>query len=374
MSLLDQYVLKKFAIPFCYCIFGFVAIWFVWDLSTNLPDFAQGHMTIGMLFQFYKTQVPNVIVQSVPVGVLLALLYSLTQMSRHNEVISMLSSGRSLYRIFLPFVFVGLFLVGMTTYFNYEQAPQAEAKKNELKEEIKNNGKVTKLITAHLFRNRIDNRTWYLQTLDVAHQSAREVEIIQQDTEGNIMEKWYADSASFDPATNTWLFQHVNHVTIDPETGLMKFELLDQLSISNWSETPWRIGSSLMNSDLLGVPQLKDYLYYNRDFPKVRLAPFVTNLDYRWALPWSTFIVIFLAGPLGIVYSRRSILSGVALAVILFAALLFLSNLFLAFGKGSRCAPWIAAWGPNILFGSIALFLLWIKATGRELPSIKWIK
>lgn len=372
MFLLDQYVLKKFALPFLYCIFGFVAIWFVWDLSTNLPDFVQGHMTLGMLLRFYKTQIPNVIVQSIPVGILLALLYSLTQMSRHNEIISILSSGRSLYRLFLPFLFVGLLLVGISTYFNYEQAPQAEARKKELKDEIKNNKKTNAVIASHLFRNRVDNRTWYLQSLDMVHQTADELEIIQQDPEGNIVEKWYVDEASFDPTTHTWTFRHVDHVTVDPTTNLMKFELLDQLQISDWSESPWRIGSSMMKPDLLGVPELKNYLTYNHDFPKARLAPFVTHLEYRWALPWACLIVIFLAGPLGIVTSRRSILSGVALAVLLFAAYLFLSNLFLALGQGDRCAPWIAAWGPNILFSGIALFLLWIKATGRELPKLKW--
>jgi LPS export ABC transporter permease LptG len=372
MLLLDQYVLKKFAVPFLYCIFGFVAIWFVWDLSTNLPDFVQGHMTLAMLFQFYKTQVPNVIVQSLPVGILLALLYSLTQMSRHNEIISILSSGRSLYRLFLPFFVVGLLLVGISTYFNYEQAPQAEARKNELKEEINNSAKTNKLITSHLFRNRMDNRTWYLQSLDVTHQSATELQIIQQDPEGNITEKWYVGSASFDPTTHTWTFNHVDHVVVDPNTTLMKFDIADQLQISDWSESPWRIGSSIMNPDLLGVPELKNYLYYNHDFPKTRLAPFLTHLYYRWALPWTCLIVMFLAGPLGIVYSRRSILSGVALAVLLFAGLLFLSNLCLALGKGARCAPWIAAWGPNLLFSGIAFFLLWVKATGRELPKIKW--
>ena len=106
--LLDLYVLKKFLVPFFYSIVGFVAIWFVWDLSSNAPDFIQGHISFGMLVQFYLTQIPEVMVLSIPVAILLALLYSFTQMSRHNEIISMLCSGRSLYRIFLPFVFVGL--------------------------------------------------------------------------------------------------------------------------------------------------------------------------------------------------------------------------------------------------------------------------
>ncbi|MFI0348274.1 MAG: LptF/LptG family permease [Chthoniobacterales bacterium] len=369
MLLLDQYVLKKFLSPFLYSVIGFIAIWFVWDLSTNAPDFVQGHISLAMLVTFYASQIPQVIVLSIPVGALLALLYSLTQMSRHNEIISMLCAGRSLYRIFLPFFFVGLFLVGILTYFNYEQAPQADAIKNQIKDELKYGPAKVHLIKNHLFRNRVDNRTWYLQALNVKNQSADEIQIIQQDAMGNIIEKWYADSASFDPVAKAWIFHHLDHVLVDPSGNISKIDFSEEQTISDWSETPWRIASSVMNPDVLSVPELKTYLQYNSDFPKIRLAPFVTHLNYRWALPWTCFIVIFLAGPLGVIYSRRSILSGVGLAVGLFAALLFSSNLFLALGKGARCYPWIAAWGPNIIFMVIGIFLLWIKSTGRELPN-----
>ena len=368
MLLLDQYLLKKFLTPFLYCVIGFVAIWFVWDLSTEAPDFVQGHISLEMLIRFYASQVPQVIVLSIPVGALLALLYSLTQMSRHNEIISMLCAGRSLYRIFLPFLFVGLLLVGIVTYFNYEQAPQADAIKNQMKDELKYGPANVHLIKNHLFRNRVDNRTWYLQSLNVKNQTADEVQIIQQDETGNIIEKWYADRATFDPVTKAWIFHHLDHVLVDPSGNISKIDFSEEQTISDWSETPWRIASSVMNPDVLGVPELKNYLHYNSDFPKARLAPFVTHLDYRWALPWTCLIVIFLAGPLGVIYSRRSILSGVGLAVALFATLLFSSNLFLALGKGARCYPWIAAWGPNIIFMAIGIFLLWVKSTGRELP------
>lgn len=372
MDILDLYVLKKFLIPFFYSIVGFVAIWFVWDLSSNAPDFIQGHISFGMLLRFYLTQIPEVMVLSIPVAILLALLYSFTQMSRHNEIISMLCSGRSLYRIFLPFVFVGLLLVGLVTYFNYQQAPQAKAIKDQLKDEIKTGMKRTKLLNNHLFRNRVDNRTWYLQSLDVAHQRAHQLQIIQQDGNGNIVEKWYVVDASYDPATHTWHFSNVNHVVVDPAGNIVSFDFSEQRDVSDWSESPWRIGSSAMDPNVLGVPELKEYLAHNSDFPKVRLAPFITHLYYRWSLPWTCLIVIFIAVPLGVIYSRRSILGGITLAVGLFAALLFSDNLFLALGKGSRCFPWIAAWGPNFIFLGIGCYLLWIKATGRELPKIKW--
>jgi len=87
-------------------------------------------------------------------------------------------------------------------------------------------------------------------------------------------------------------------------------------------------------------------------------------------LPWACFVVVFLAAPLGIVYSRRGVLAGVAGAIFFFAANTFLSYLMLAFGKGARTSPFIAAWSSNLLFGAIGAYLLYLRSSNRELPKL----
>jgi lipopolysaccharide export system permease protein len=145
----------------------------------------------------------------------------------------------------------------------------------------------------------------------------------------------------------------------------------DEIEIAGWRETPWRIASSVMNPDYLSVPELEDYLAFNRDFPEVRLAPYRTQLHYRWALPWVCLLVVFIAAPLGIVYSRRGIVGGVAAAIGLFFSLVFFSSLFVALGKGNRISPWLATWGPMAVYFLIGLGLLWFRSTNRDLPKIK---
>jgi lipopolysaccharide export LptBFGC system permease protein LptF len=126
-----------------------------------------------------------------------------------------------------------------------------------------------------------------------------------------------------------------------------------------------------MNPEFLGIPELTDYLRYNAEFPESRLAPFVTHWHYRWALPWVCLVVVFLAGPLGVVNGRRGIMGGVAGAITLFAGLIFSSSLFLALGKGDRIPAWTASWGPVAIFMAIGLWLFWLKSTGRELPRLR---
>ena len=95
-------------------------------------------------------------------------------------------------------------------------------------------------------------------------------------------------------------------------------ERFEHLQLDHFSETPWRISSSVLDANFLSVPELQDYLKYNSHFTTARLAPYATQLDYRWALPWGCFIAVLIAGPLGIVYSRRGIMGSITMAIGLF--------------------------------------------------------
>jgi lipopolysaccharide export LptBFGC system permease protein LptF len=167
------------------------------------------------------------------------------------------------------------------------------------------------------------------------------------------------------------VLEEARHVVLDESGNVISSESKLVIELKGWHETPWKIASSRMNSEFLSVPELNDYLRYNAEFPKDRLAPFLTHWYYRWALPWVCMVVVFLAGPIGVVIGRRGIMGGVGMAIALFAALLFSSSLFLALGKGDRIPAWVAACGPNLIFLAIGLYLFWIRASGRELPRLR---
>ncbi len=372
MTILDRYLLNKILVPFFYCVAGFLSVWLVWDLGVNLPDFISGHAGPWLIVRFYMLQIPSVLMLSVPVGLLLALLYTLTQMSRRNEIISMLCAGRSLERIFIPLVAVGLLLTGVLALLNHKLAPEAGYVRDAMKEEIKTGRKKIFGCSAdYLYRNREDRRLWFLSIINRDSNEARRVEIIQQNESGVVSDKWYALHVFYVPETRTWVLNDARHVTVDEAGNQVTTETMPRLEITDWKETPWKIVSATMNPEYLGLADLSNYLKNNAEFPKSRLAPFVTHWHYRWALPWVCLVVVFIAGPLGVVIGRRGILGGVGAAITLFAGLIFSSSLFLALGKGDRIPPWVAAWAPFAMFLGIGAYLFWLKATGRELPKFR---
>lgn len=373
MKLLDRYVLRSFLEPFIMCTLGFLAIWLIFDLSDNANDFIQGKASMKALAGFYLIQLPSIVIIVLPVGLLLALLFSLSKMSRTNELIAQLTAGRSVFRILVPLLIIGFICTGILAYLNYELAPHADSVKKMALEQIQKGKKKAErdALEAHLFRDRQTLRSWYIRKMRTDSDTLNDIVIVQQDEHGKIAQKWYADRADWIRDTGTWIFKRGMCVNFDAEGQEASRDIFPLLrEVKGWPESPWRIASSNFEPQNLSVPELRRYLSYNHDFPRTALAPFRTLLEHRLAVPWSCIVVVLIAAPLGIVFNRRGVLAGVASSIFIFFGMIFLTNLFLALGKGDRVSPWVAAWAPNLFVGTIGLVLLWFRNSNRDLPSL----
>ncbi|MGA3172626.1 MAG: LptF/LptG family permease [Chthoniobacteraceae bacterium] len=374
MRLLDRYVLQSFLVPFLYSTCGFLAIWLVFDLSDNGHEFIEAHVRFSKLVYFYLTQFPQILVICLPVGLLLALLYSLSRMSRANEIISMLTAGQSLMRVIMPLFIAGFLVTCASLALNYQLAPHSDVQRKVLLDEISRGKSRTDEIPQQLFRNRQDNRTWYVETIEKKENTLREVDITQQDADGNIVTTWYADRGVYNPADKSWTFTRGMQVNFDKQGNIVSRDeswLHGSKRITGWSETVWRILSTNDDPQDLSVPELKEYLTNNSDFPAVRLAPFRTYYWYRFAVPLQCLVVIFIAAPLGIVYSRRGVLAGVASCIFIFFAMGFAEKFFLALGKGDRVSAPVSAWTSDVVFTLIGCYLLYLRANNRDWPSLR---
>jgi lipopolysaccharide export system permease protein len=369
VTTLDRYVIRNFLQPYLYCIIGFLSIWLIFDISDNSATILEGHVSLAEVGKFYFSQLPQVLVILLPVALLLALLFCLGKMSRANEIVSMLTAGISVPRVLLPLMVLGLLTTGLVLALNYSLAPHAELSRKIFFDNINHGGPKQVRISGQIFRNRTNNRTWFIAHFQPNSNEFEGVQVIQQDEHDNVVKNYLATTAKYDPATKMWHFELMKIVQYDAVGNITHEELLPTLAIPGWTETPYRLSSANVRAEFLGVPELRDYLQFNSDFPQTLLAPFHTQLQYRLALPWTCLVVVFMAAPLGIGFSRRGILAGVAIAIVLVFSMNFLIHLFLALGEGDRISPLIAAWMPNVLFAAVGLYLLHLRATNRETPN-----
>src|SRR5712675_351129 len=364
MRLLDRYVIRNFVQVYFYCIAGFTSIWLIFDVSDNISSFIDNHIALSLVARYYATQIPQVLIILLPVALLLSLLFALGRMSRANEIVSMLTAGVSLPRVLLPLIGIGLLTVGVTMALNYSLAPHAELARKTFLSEAQS--RPARNIQGQVFRNRSELRTWFIQNFRLGDNLFNNVQVLQQDAQDNIVMSYVAARAYYRPQTKTWDLENVRLAYYDATGNITKEEFRPALTIEHWSETPFRLSSANVQAEALSVPELREYLHFNADFPPTLLAPFRTHFQYRLALPWTCLVVVCIAAPLGIGYSRRGVLASVASAVILVFSMNFLTHLFLALGEGDRISPLVAAWTPNLIFTLIGLYLLYLRATNRE--------
>ncbi|MBA3386263.1 MAG: LptF/LptG family permease [Chthoniobacterales bacterium] len=369
MRLLDRYVLRNFLRAYFYCIAAFFSIWLVFDISDNISVFLDERVSAGQVVRYYLTQIPQIIVILLPVSLLLALLFCLSRMSRRNEIVSMLTAGVSIPRLLLPLICMGLFTSAVSGALNFALAPHAEQARKLAFETLRDDARAPGIV-GQIFRNRSQNRTWFIQRFRPEQNEFITIQVLQQDENDNIVKNYMATQAFYRAPEKVWDLHGVKVVSYDAEGNITQEENRENLQMPQWNETPFRLASSNMRAEFLSLPELYDYLRFNSDFPQTLLAPFATHFQYRIALPWTCLVVVFLASPLAIGFSRAGLLSSVAAAIGLVFAMNFLTHLFLALGEGDRIPAWVAAWTPNILFAAVGLFFLYLRSTNRDAKSL----
>src|SRR5689334_8662323 len=108
MRLLDRYLLRELLVPLGYCLGGFFVFWVAFNLFSELDDLQTHKLHGGDILQYYLARSPEFLVIVLPMALLLALLYALTNHSRHHEIAAMRAAGVSLWRLCVPYLAVGL--------------------------------------------------------------------------------------------------------------------------------------------------------------------------------------------------------------------------------------------------------------------------
>ena len=374
-SLLERYTLLSFLQPMIFCFAAFTSLWVLMDLLDNLKDFQNAGTPFGAILGFYFNLIPYIFVSVAPAVLLLSSLYGLNRMSRANEIVSMLTAGRSLGQILRPIFIVTAYASVIAMAANYHWAPRGEGRREAVMNALTDKRQGATASSAVMYRNEETRRTWFVGSMpfDVGHEKILRVEVRELDDKGHLVHGWFAASARW---WRTGLWSFYRGIEVIYNKGIVKEQIPfghssnGRVDIPGWPETPWSIISGSLLPDNLSVSDLVSYISANEQMPVEKRAPFTTHLFQRFALPWECFVVVFMAAPLGVAFSRRGALGGIAGSVFIFFGLLFMNNLFLNMGKGARMSPVLAVWMPHLILGTMGAVFFYLKSQNKELPKL----
>lgn len=376
---MDRYMMRAFLQPLAFCFFAICMLWIMWDMLDSLRDFQDANTPNSTIAAFYISLIPYIYVETIWAVLLLSTLFTLMKMSRSNEIISMLGTGRSMWQVLRPVFFVGTLVALLSMAANYYWAPRAEGNRQAILRALNESDAGASLAQSLMYRDEPNRRTWFISSFpfNLREDKLKGVEVYTEDEKGQLVRSLRAQSAYWWP-DGRWSFYKSVEMTYkngNPDEQIRRNVegSMTRLDTSDWTETPWSIISSSLQPDNMSVQELVSYLKAHGGLAKSKLAAFRTQLFHRFAYPLQCIVAVLIATPLGVSYSRRGVLGGVAGAIFALIGLVFFNQLFVSLGKGMKIAPWLAVWMPHLIVGAVGAVLFYYRSRNRDLPSLSWL-
>ena len=297
MRLIDRYLLRELLAPLGYCLGGFLLFYVSFDLIFQMGRFQDAHLPFVDIVKYYGATLPQVMAdQVIPVALLLALLYALTNHSRHNELTAMRAAGVGVWRLALPYLAVGAALGGLVFAINEAWAPRADERAREIMESHKERATPRGFSPRVEFNNDADRRHWNITSFNRATG-----ELIQPtitcELRGGARVRIFAQSATW--SNSRWFFCNAEIWTNAPPRYPTSTNVpaltLDLPETPEWDSSEIKVARSARPRRPSGRSfrsrRFAHYLHFHPKMTAEKRAMFETQLQGRFAEPFTCLAV-----------------------------------------------------------------------------------
>src|SRR5687767_831606 len=124
MRILTRYLLRAHVGPFLFALFALTSLLFVNVVARRFPELAGKGLTTPVILEVFALSLPHIIALTLPMAVLVAVLYAFSQLAADNEITALKASGVNLISLIVPLVVAGIGLAAFMVYFNDRILPE----------------------------------------------------------------------------------------------------------------------------------------------------------------------------------------------------------------------------------------------------------
>lgn len=346
-----KYILKKFIPVFLGAVGFFSLVLVLVDLLMHLWEYISQHVSGLQVFYVMLYYIPKTISFALPLSVLFATSYIISDFYAKNELTSIFASGVSLIRFTFPLlVFAFIMTFGLFAFDNYVVVP-TYAKKTELQDSLLNKVKSNnndRIVVLGDGGNTIYKADYY----DDKNQRLYGVYIVKRSEDKQIDGILRCDSAYY--KNEKWIF--VNAFVYDYMTN-KKINVTRDTSAFSIDEPPETFRNNVVNVDTVDVAAAKHYIAHL----KRTGLPYTESLSQyykKFSFPFVVFIVVFLS--IGLSGKTRKNVLLISLVLSLVAAVLFYVTqmVTMLLAKFGYISPFVGAWFPVILFIGLSIVVM----------------
>lgn len=344
MKIVHRYILREYLLLFFLCALAF-GILSIGNFLFNINDFLVGRRTpVGLVLTLVGYRFPMLVLDVAPAAVLFGIVLSVGRLARDRELDVLRNSGWSLTRIAVPLL--TLTLVLSTLVFVWYDAVVPACNQAYMKKIRKLQFQdIIPLINENVFVKGPGNQYFYIRRVNNSTGQLEGVMVFETNLSGYPR---IITAETGRMVQRRWELQNGIVHELD-QKGWVRFEVgFERMVVDAGDDLSKFIGNQLTTEEMTRK-DLKQYIerYGKSGFD---VSAFAVEYYMKTAIPYASVILALIALPFTCLLSRRGWIWGVIFSFLLILAYFFLQVVFRSFGQNHVISPWLAAWGPNMIF------------------------
>ncbi len=138
VKIIQRYVLREHAGPFLFALSSLTSLMLLNYIAKRFGDLVGKGLPWGVIGEFFLLSIPFTIAMTLPMSILVAVLYAFSRLAAENEITALKASGVSMVRLILPPLGAGVVLAFVMIAFNDQLLPRANHRLRQLQTDIAN--------------------------------------------------------------------------------------------------------------------------------------------------------------------------------------------------------------------------------------------
>ncbi len=356
-TILDDYVLRGFALYFAMIVAAFLMLLLVFTLFELLSDILRNQISPLTVGEYLLNVAPYFLYSTTPLSMLLAVLVTFGLLQRSNEITAIKATGISLYRIIVPILIASLLVAGVLFLSDQLYLPYTNKRQDALRNQIKGKPAQTYLRPDRKWIFGQHSDIYYYQFFDPDRDVFGGVSVFQFDPHTfQVTHRIAADRAHWSNSMNRWVYEEGWERSLNG-AAIESYRKFDAATYPQLAEAPAYFKKEIKQSSEMSYDELRRYIHDLEEsgFDVVRLR---VQLQKKIAYPLITLVMAVLAIPFALSAGKRSAVAGVATAIGIGVFYWMISSLLEQMGNLSQLPPAVAAWSPDLVFGFVGGYLI----------------
>lgn len=289
-----------------------------------------------------------------PLFLFLSVIWFTSKLANNTEVIAFLSSGVSFSRFLRPYMYGAGIAAILALILGMYLAPEASKGFNDFDYKYFKKGK-SAVDNTHVFRQLNGNDYIYVSSFDIKNKTGQNFTL--EHFNGNELE-YKISSRNIRYVEEDTTYRLIDYVkrtvgetddiieTVRRKDTLFSFDLEDLTPVEYIAET-------------LSYNELRNFIKKEKKRGSSNIGRYQLVLYRKWSLPVSVFILTIIAVAVSSIKRRGGMGVNLAFGITIAMVFVFFDKVFGVMAAQSDFPPIIAVWFPNVIFGALALYMLY---------------